>query len=56
MFKSAIFFVLSLFILVTACKQSNKQQAAKSITLADTAKFYPLDNFIADLHTLFALQ
>ena len=48
MFKPAIFFAISLFIFVTACKQSKKQQVAKSIPIADTAKFYPLDNFIAE--------
>jgi len=48
MFKPAIFFTISLFITVIACKQSNIQQDAKSISLADTAKFYPLDNFITE--------
>ena len=48
MFKSAIFFVISLLVFVSACKQSKKQQDAKSIPIADTAKFYPLDNFIAE--------
>lgn len=48
MFKSAIFFTAFLFITSIACKQSSKHKDAKSILAADTAKFYPLDNFIED--------
>jgi len=48
MFKSAIFLTITLFITVIACKQSNKQRDDKNIPVADTAKFYPLDNFIED--------
>ncbi len=48
MFKSTIFFTFFLFITVIACKQSKKQQDATKLPISDTAKFYPLDNFISE--------
>ncbi len=48
MFKSAIVFTAFLLITTISCKQSSKQQDAKNIAVADTAKFYPLDNFIEE--------
>lgn len=48
MFKPAIYFIIALFIIASACKQSKKPQNAKSTSIADTAKFYPLDNFFAE--------
>lgn len=48
MFKPFIFFTFFIVIVVAACEPSSKQQSAKNIPIADTAKFYPLDNFITD--------
>ncbi len=48
MFKPAIFFTVSLFVTIIACEPSSKKQKAKNIVIADTAKFYTIDNFIAE--------
>ena len=48
MLKPAIYFTIALVTIVSACKQSKKQQNANSSAISDTSKFYPLDNFFAE--------
>lgn len=48
MLKPAIYFTIALVTIVSACKQSKKQQNTNSSAISDTSKFYPLDNFFAE--------
>lgn len=48
MFKPASFLTTLVLFTVLSCKQTSKQQNNKITSLADTSKFYPLDNFIKD--------
>ncbi len=39
---------ISMLLLIVACKSKNNQQSTKQLSIADTAKFYPIDIFIKD--------
>lgn len=47
MFKISVSFLLLLGIFVSSCGEGNRQQPATT-PLADTAKFYPFDQFISE--------
>ncbi|TAH10110.1 MAG: hypothetical protein EAZ12_05295 [Sphingobacteriia bacterium] len=39
---------ISIVLLIAACKSKSNKQIAKQQTIADTSKYYPIDNFIKD--------